>query len=599
VRAAARWNVPREGDLIAQRYRVEETRGQRGHELMLIALHVDLGQRVIVRVLSPEANEHAEIASRFQRAARKALEARSEHAERVIDFGRLESGLPYRVSELPHGPSLAEILQARGALPIQEAANVALAVCEAIAEGHAAGNAFTNLCPANIFVERRTDGAPLAKIVDYPHSGSLHHEGLAGHELAIPGADLMSGSLPYTAPEQLRHPSSVDARADVWAFGAIAYELLVGRAPFRSESPVALLTLIAADPPMPPSAVRFDLPHELEDMVLACLRKDPNERPQSMAELIADLLPFISPEFEELALRVERMARRSWRPSARAENQVTPLPNSSPASFNAPSYGAANSTRSHATFSAMPSSRAAQRGATSQRPVNGHANGHASQSEGLRERRSSLGNRSFFEGSSAEERNAERGSLDNHSATPATSSKSTPVTNAAPVVAKNPWAAVVIAVALSTLGAVATTVLLRESDSGMDDIETDPLAEQAPAVAPVRVEPPRAVEPVPAAQPQTRDVPATAVLPTKATISRSNKSSVAAGENPNPRSPSNDLQPASEKRGAASAPALNQSSVANVNSDPAVQKPASQEAAASEGTQLAHAATNNLFDGVE
>src|SRR4029077_2933762 len=110
-----------EGDVLVGRYRVERVISRTPHEVVLEATHLDLGPRVLLRHLSTLASSSPEAVARFQRGARKAREMRSEHAERVVDFGRLDSGSPYRAVELPRGPSLAEIIRVRGALPIAEA----------------------------------------------------------------------------------------------------------------------------------------------------------------------------------------------------------------------------------------------------------------------------------------------------------------------------------------------------------------------------------------------------------------------------------------------------------------------------------------------
>jgi serine/threonine-protein kinase len=155
-----------EGEVLAGRYRVQQCLGRTGHEIVVVARHLELGQRVLVRYLSPLAMEIPEVVMSFQRAARKAFELRSEHAERVLDFGRLESGSPFRVAELPRGPSADEVLAVRGPLPFEEAVDMVVMACEAVAEAHSARLLYRNLGTSNLFVERRSDGSPLVKVVD-------------------------------------------------------------------------------------------------------------------------------------------------------------------------------------------------------------------------------------------------------------------------------------------------------------------------------------------------------------------------------------------------------------------------------------------------
>jgi serine/threonine-protein kinase len=307
--------VPRPGDTLLNKYRIEQIRGETANEVVLFAIHLELGQRVILRLLTPQASEQPELAQNFQRAARKAMDVRSEHGERVMDFGRLDSGCLYRVAELPRGPSLVEIMQVRGPLPVEEAVDIVVGVAEAVAESVATRSPRRTLSASDLFVERRPDGAPWVRIVELgalEQSAASQADTLHGQELSLPAA---RGFLPYTAPEQLRHPASVDVRADVWALGAICYELLAGRPPFQAESSIALLAMIAADAPQPLSVVVPHAPPVLEELVLACLNKDPVQRPSSVADLVSQLAPFGSPHSHDIASRIVRLSTRSLRPS--------------------------------------------------------------------------------------------------------------------------------------------------------------------------------------------------------------------------------------------------------------------------------------------
>jgi serine/threonine protein kinase len=199
-RLATGAGVASEGDILVNRYRVERVISRSGHEVVLEASHLDLGQRVILRHLSPLASASPEAVARFQRGARKAREMRSEHAERVVDFGRLESGAPYRAVELPRGPSLSEILRVRGALPVSEAVDIVLTACEPVAEAHSTGIIHRSLSTANVFVERRWDGTPLIRVLDFGVSDPLEPDWVNGDELAVPGAGANPDSLRFAAP---------------------------------------------------------------------------------------------------------------------------------------------------------------------------------------------------------------------------------------------------------------------------------------------------------------------------------------------------------------------------------------------------------------
>jgi eukaryotic-like serine/threonine-protein kinase len=341
-----------EGDILVNRYRVERVLSRSAHEVVIEASHLDLGQRVLLRHLSTLASTSPEAVARFQRGARKAREMRSEHAERVVDFGRLETGAPYRAVELPRGPSLAEILRVRGALPVSEAVDVVLTACEPVAEAHASGVVHRSLSTANIFVERRSDGTPLVRVLDFGVSDPLEPDWANADALA-PGAGATVEALRFASPEQIRNPGAVDARSDVWALGAILYELIAGAPLFQADSPLTLLAMIAADTPTPLGLLRNDVPPDLEQLVLSCLEKDPEARPRSVVDVVLALSPYASSDAQAAAARVARIVMRTTRPP--------PLPSHGP-------HGPTSTAPGRTTTSGRPS-RALVRSNPPPRPV--------------------------------------------------------------------------------------------------------------------------------------------------------------------------------------------------------------------------------------
>lgn len=312
----------RVGEILVGRYQVERSISRTPREIVLLARHLELGQRVVLRHLTLEATASLEAVQRFQRGARRAREMRSEHAERIVDFGRLESGAPYRASELPLGPSLAEVLRVRGALPVTEVVDLVVAACEPVAEAHASGVIHRVLCTSAIYVERRPDGSPLVRVLDFGVTDPLEPDPASQEATTITSAATMTASLPYASPEQIRSPGFVDARSDVWAFGAILYELLAGAPLFQADNPLSLLAMIAADAPTPLGIVRGDVPAELEALILSCLEKDPDARPRSVVDLALALAPFGTQDADVASARVARIVNRTTRPPA--------LPSSAP-----------------------------------------------------------------------------------------------------------------------------------------------------------------------------------------------------------------------------------------------------------------------------
>src|ERR1041384_776135 len=160
-------NEPREGDVLAGKFRIERVLGVGGMGMVVSAMHVHLEERVAIKFLLPEALGNAEAVARFGREARAAVKIKSEHVARVIDVGALENGAPYMVMELLRGHDLSQLLRDRGALPIATAVQYLLQACEALAEAHAIGIVHRDLKPANLFVTARADGTPCVKVLDF------------------------------------------------------------------------------------------------------------------------------------------------------------------------------------------------------------------------------------------------------------------------------------------------------------------------------------------------------------------------------------------------------------------------------------------------
>jgi serine/threonine protein kinase len=216
----------------------------------------------------------------------------------VYETGRLPQGVPFIVMEFLNGSDLAQKLEERGALPVEEAASYLLEACEALAQAHAAGVVHRDLKPANLFLSRHADGSDVLKVLDFGISK-------LDSGAALTKSATILGSPYYMSPEQLQTPTDVDARADVWALGVIAYELLTGRRPFDSESLPGLCVSILNSQPPPISEILPTVPPELERFLQRCLAKDRSERCQTVAEFAAALAPFAPAG----ALRAERVSR--------------------------------------------------------------------------------------------------------------------------------------------------------------------------------------------------------------------------------------------------------------------------------------------------
>jgi serine/threonine protein kinase len=272
---------------LAGKYRVERVLGQGGMGVVLEATQLDLERRVALKFLRTAVlPEKGAALTRFEREARTVARLRGAHIVQVYDVGRLAEGEPFIVMELLSGEDLSAMLDRERRLPVATAVDFVLQACEAMAEAHVAGVIHRDLKPANLFVSKTTDGRPLLKVLDFGISKLLSE---------TTSLNLTSGALGsplYMSPEQLGSAKDIDHRTDVWSLGAILYELLSGTPAFDAAGlpqVCARIMLGAADPIR---KHRPEVPQEIEQTIIQCLRRYPDERLLSVADLAAALLPF-------------------------------------------------------------------------------------------------------------------------------------------------------------------------------------------------------------------------------------------------------------------------------------------------------------------
>jgi serine/threonine-protein kinase len=295
----------KEGDTLAGKYRVERVLGQGGMGIVVSALHLELEQRVAVKVLHPEMAERSDAVERFRREARAAAKIRSEHVARVIDVGVLDTGGAYMVMEYLEGNDLGEEMQERGQLPVSEAVGYVLQASEAVAEAHAVGIIHRDLKPANVFLARQSDGSRVTKVLDFGISKLIRPGSTSDPSLT--STSTVVGSPLYMSPEQMRSAKDVDTRADIWALGVILYEALAGRPPHDGESVHQICASLLNDVPAPLWQFRSDVPIELELVLMRCLAKDRNDRWPTVGELASALVTYAPPGSNVHAQRANRV----------------------------------------------------------------------------------------------------------------------------------------------------------------------------------------------------------------------------------------------------------------------------------------------------
>jgi serine/threonine-protein kinase len=296
----------REGEILAGKYRVEKILGVGGMGVVVAATHIQLEERVAIKFLIKDALESGEAVARFAREARAAVKIKSEHVARVIDVGTLETGAPYMVMEYLEGGDLSQVMRAQGPMPVEEAVEYVLQACEAIAQAHVLGIVHRDLKPANLFLIRRPDGTNAIKVLDFGISKVMPGKG-SSSDHAMTRTRAVMGSPLYMSPEQMASTRDVDGRTDLWALGAILYELLAGQPPFNGDTMPQLCAVILNGPTPSIRAIRPNIPPGLEAVLRRCLEKDPARRYANIAEFAAALADFAPKRARSSIDRVARV----------------------------------------------------------------------------------------------------------------------------------------------------------------------------------------------------------------------------------------------------------------------------------------------------
>jgi serine/threonine protein kinase len=297
VGSAARASAPsrglRPGMVVSNRYRVGSLIGAGGMSLVYEAEHLLLGARVALKVLRPELIDDRERVELFTRESRCLARLAGEHVVRVMDAGRLETGLPFIILERLEGLDLQAMMQRCPTLPVEVAVHYARQACAGLASAHAQGIVHGDIKPANLFLVSDSTGHGRIKVIDF---------GIARSTSNSPPADdaneVLLGSPPYAAPEQFESARDIDARTDVWALGVVLFEMLAGRSPFDVPADSATRTRNRV---APVRRWRPEVSAQLQAVVERCLDERKGMRFASVQALSDALIPFdVEPRLDEL-----------------------------------------------------------------------------------------------------------------------------------------------------------------------------------------------------------------------------------------------------------------------------------------------------------
>jgi eukaryotic-like serine/threonine-protein kinase len=272
-------------------YQLIELLGHGGMGEVWRARHRLLARDAAIKLVRPEvlgAGSGADarvVLRRFEREARATAALTSPHTIHVFDFGVTKEGNFYYVMELLSGRDLESFVRDFGPMPAERAMFLLRQVCHSLADAHARGLVHRDIKPANIYVCRMGLEYDFVKVLDF---GLVKYRNRSsGHQTLATMDSHTTGTPAYMAPEIILGEADVDRRADVYSLGCVAYYLLTGQLVFEAETPMKMLMQHVQAIPLPPSQrTELPIPPDLDAMVMACLEKDPNKRPQNAEELL-------------------------------------------------------------------------------------------------------------------------------------------------------------------------------------------------------------------------------------------------------------------------------------------------------------------------
>ena len=261
-------------------YVLEEKLGEGGMGEVYRARHGMMRRPSAIKLLRPDRAGELNL-RRFEREVQ--LTARLTHPNTItiFDYGRSADGVFYYAMELLEGATLERIVTLHGPQEVERVARILTMACGALTEAHAIGLIHRDIKPANIMLCAQGGEHDVLKMLDF----GLVKELARDEDVKLTGATAIVGTPQYMAPETIRAPGSADARTDIYALGAVAYYLLAGADVFQGKSVVEVLSQHLHSAPEPLSARGIKLPQALESVILACLSKDPERRPQTAAAL--------------------------------------------------------------------------------------------------------------------------------------------------------------------------------------------------------------------------------------------------------------------------------------------------------------------------
>jgi serine/threonine-protein kinase len=268
-----------------------------------LAEHQLLKRPCVVKLIRPDKAGDPRVLARFQREVCATAKLSHWNTIEIFDYGVAADGTFYYVMEYLPGMSLAELVEQYGPMPPERVIYLLRQACDALREAHDAGLIHRDIKPANIFAAQRGGVYDVVKLLDF----GLVKPVIGDHEVQLTTEGTITGSPLFMSPEQAMGDREPDVRSDIYSLGCVAYYLLTGKPPFEGNNAIKVVFAHAHESVVPPSDYRPETPPDLEQVVVKCLAKNPEDRYPNASSL-ADALG----ECEAAGLWSAQHAARWW-----------------------------------------------------------------------------------------------------------------------------------------------------------------------------------------------------------------------------------------------------------------------------------------------
>jgi len=263
-------------------YQLQRRLGSGGMGEVYLGEHILLRRACAIKLIRPDQAGDPTNLSRFEREVQAMATLTHWNTVEVFDYGHADDGTFYYVMEYLPGMTLQELVERHGPLPPGRAVHFLRQICAALQEAHAVGLIHRDIKPRNVIACRRGGVYDVAKLLDF---GLVQDIGLGKEASKLTVHGTVLGSPPYMSPEQALGKDNLDARTDIYSLGSLAYFLLTGQPPFTRDSAMEMVVAHVHEPAAPLTDLRPELPLDLQDVILRCLNKAPDQRFQDVDSL--------------------------------------------------------------------------------------------------------------------------------------------------------------------------------------------------------------------------------------------------------------------------------------------------------------------------